>query len=128
RFCRHDPKRSRPMSPSFRPYSRRAAMRHGAQLAGRAGLGLAALQGMAGVAGAASSPMGVVDQLVAAQLAFGFRLHGALAPAASGGNLLISPLSVALALSMTYNGARGSTQSAMARTLGIGALPTADLN
>lgn len=37
-------------------------------------------------------------------------------------NVFISPLSAAMALGMTYNGARGETQAAMAQVLGLDAL------
>jgi serpin B len=43
-------------------------------------------------------------------------------------NVFISPLSVALALSMAYNGARGDTQRAMAGALGLGSMAAGDLN
>lgn len=48
--------------------------------------------------------------------------------AKSGENLFISPLSIATALTMTTNGARGQTQAEMMSTLKIGAmdLPTAN--
>lgn len=43
-------------------------------------------------------------------------------------NKLISPLSVYLALSMTYNGAAGTTLDSMAGTLGLTGVPTTELN
>ena len=49
---------------------------------------------------------------------FGFRLYAKLANSDGEQNLFISPLSLELALAMTYNGARGSTRQAMAKTLG----------
>ena len=36
----------------------------------------------------------------------------------ASGNVVVSPLSVSLALGMTYNGAAGETEAAMAQTLG----------
>src|SRR5438105_13786202 len=49
---------------------------------------------------------------------FGFRLLRALARA-NGDNVIVSPLSVDLALAMTYNGAAGETSSAIAKTLAL---------
>ncbi len=43
-------------------------------------------------------------------------------------NVFISPLSASMALGMTYNGARGETQTAMAQTLGLGELTTPEAN
>jgi serine protease inhibitor len=43
-------------------------------------------------------------------------------------NKLISPLSIYLALSMTYNGAAGATLDSMAGTLGLTGVPTTQLN
>jgi len=45
-----------------------------------------------------------------------------------GKNVFYSPLSVALALSMAYNGAAGETKEAMGRTLKIEGLNLNDLN
>jgi serine protease inhibitor len=59
----------------------------------------------------------VDPQLVAANTRFGFKLFGQLAQQNGTENLLISPSSVAIALAMTYNGASGTTQQAMAETL-----------
>jgi serpin B len=43
-------------------------------------------------------------------------------------NVFVSPLSAAMALGMTYNGARGETQIAMAQTLGLDQLTTQEAN
>jgi serine protease inhibitor len=70
-----------------------------------------------------------VDPAIAtADNAFGLNLLNTLIPGSSGGNIAISPLSVALALQIIYNGAAGTTQTAMAQTLQLGSLSTADLN
>lgn len=47
---------------------------------------------------------------------------------ASGENIFISPLSVAMALGMTYNGANGSTQEAMQQTLELSGLSIEEIN
>lgn len=59
---------------------------------------------------------------------FGFRLLRTLNANGTATNVIVSPLSVSQALTMTYNGARGSTKTAMARTLGIGAIDVSPLN
>lgn len=46
----------------------------------------------------------------------------------TGGNLFISPLSVAMALGMTYNGADGETQQAMAQTLELEDMTIPEVN
>jgi serine protease inhibitor len=56
-------------------------------------------------------------RLVAANNRFGFKLFNQLQLKDQGKNVFLSPLSVALALSMTYTGASGETQEAMRRTL-----------
>ncbi len=115
------------MSVTTRRYSRREVLRRAALLAGAADLSLAAGH-PAGLMPARASA-GPMDQLVAAHLDFGFRLYRALGTATPPSqNLFISPLSVALALSMACNGAQGATRTAIAYTLGVGALPVGDLN
>ncbi len=44
------------------------------------------------------------------------------------GNIMVSPLSVSLALAMTYNGANGETKAAMERTLRLYGLSADDIN
>jgi len=48
---------------------------------------------------------------------FGFRLLRTLVKSGGGENVIISPLSVSLALAIAYNGAAGDTKTAMAKTL-----------
>jgi serpin B len=68
---------------------------------------------------AAPSPA-ALGVAVAANNAFALKLYGQVpASAAIGGNLLTSPLSASLALTMTYAGAQGQTQSEMAAALQI---------
>jgi serpin B len=73
-------------------------------------------------AGTAPSPV-----LVAADNAFGLNLLNSLLPTTAG-NVTVSPLSVAMALQIAYNGAAGATQSAMAQTLQLSALSNPALN
>lgn len=66
--------------------------------------------------------------IVAADNAFGLSLLDTLLPGNNGDNIAISPLSVALALQVAYNGAASSTQTAMAQTLQLGTLSDQALN
>jgi serpin B len=58
---------------------------------------------------------------------FGLRLLRTLTDS-SGANVMVSPLSVSLALAMTYNGAAGTTRTAMTQTLGIAAISAEEFN
>jgi serpin B len=82
----------------------------------------------AAVAQALTAGTGVDPAIVAADNAFGLNLLDALLPGNDGNNIAISPLSVALALQILYNGAAGSTRQAMAQTLELGALSDQTLN
>jgi serine protease inhibitor len=66
--------------------------------------------------------------IVAADNAFGLSLFDTLLGASGGDNIAISPLSVALAMQVLYNGAAGSTRQAMAQTLELGTLSDQALN
>ena len=59
------------------------------------------------------------EKLVTAQMKFGFKLFSTLAKQNSKQNIAVSPVSVALALSMLYNGVSGTTQQEMSSALGI---------
>jgi serpin B len=76
----------------------------------------------------AGTPPGATEPLAAAQLEFGFRLFAQVCARNPGHNTFLSPLSVFSALAMVYNGARRGTQQAMAATLALHGLRTADLN
>jgi len=67
-------------------------------------------------------------KLTRSQTRFGFQLFTTLLPTQPNQNLLISPTSVAIALSMLYNGATGETQRAIAATLGISEIPLEEVN
>jgi len=64
--------------------------------------------------------------LVASTTAFGAALYAEVA--GKGGNVFFSPASVAVALAMTYAGARGETSAEMGRTLRFGTLDQARLH
>ncbi|MFM7450552.1 MAG: serpin family protein [Leptolyngbyaceae cyanobacterium] len=61
----------------------------------------------------------VNSDLIAANTQFGLRLFAQLNRQSPSKNIVLSPTSVAIALGMTYNGANGATQQAMAATLGV---------
>jgi serpin B len=64
----------------------------------------------------AAPPINVAD----ADNAFGFRLLNAVQKTVPRGNVVLSPVSAALNLSMVLNGARGETQREMLTTLSLG--------
>lgn len=68
------------------------------------------------------------EKLVAANTKFGFKLFGELLKQNSNQNIFVSPTSVAIALSMTYNGANGSTQQAIAQTLQLQGMSLDEVN
>lgn len=71
----------------------------------------------------------VVDaKLVAANTKFGFKLFKEILKQDSSKNIFVSPSSVALALAMTYNGASGQTQQAMAKTLELQGMSLQQIN
>lgn len=59
---------------------------------------------------------------------FGFNIFQQLLNEDKGKNIFISPLSIHLALSMTYNGADGTTKEAMAKTLRLQQIDINQLN
>ena len=61
----------------------------------------------------------VNKKIVAANTGFALRLLTELQSVQEGKNIFISPLSVSIALAMTYNGANSSTREAMSITLGL---------
>jgi serpin B len=67
--------------------------------------------------------------LVAADNAFAFRLFGEIARQSQpDSNLFISPLSAAMSLGMAYNGAGGTTQAEMQRTLQLAGMTLQDVD
>src|ERR1041385_7234390 len=70
----------------------------------------------------------VDPDLAAADNDFGFRFFGNLTKQSAESNVFVSPSSVALALDVVYNGAKGETQKAMAQTLGLKEMGVEKLN
>ena len=70
----------------------------------------------------------VDERLLAANTDFAFRLFARLLQDKEQENIFISPTSIALALSMTYNGAAGNTEKEMAAVLGIENMTLEELN
>lgn len=68
-------------------------------------------------------------QLIEADNRFGLELFNRIvAEASPSENVMISPLSVSMALSMVYNGASGDTQREMEKTLGFSGLLIEEVN
>jgi len=67
--------------------------------------------------------------LVQADNTFGIKLFKNLNEISEGdGNIIISPLSISIALGMTYNGANGGTETAMQNTLELQGLTVEEIN
>ena len=75
-----------------------------------------------------SGPEPTTRALVAADNEFGFNLFGQLQRQDEKKNIFFSPLSIATALGMTYNGAAGETGRAMAETLKLAGMSLAEVN
>ena len=67
-------------------------------------------------------------RLVDANNKFGFKLFSEIQKSQSNKNVFVSPISIAIALSMTYNGAGGETQEAMAKTLNFQGMSLEEIN
>jgi serpin B len=77
----------------------------------------------------AQSPNRPVDsKLVDANTKFGFKLFQEVLKQDSNKNVFVSPTSIAIALSMTYNGASGETQQGMAKALELQGMSLQDIN
>ena len=68
------------------------------------------------------------SKLVNADNLFGLELFQKITESDDSDNIMVSPLSVSLALAMTYNGANGETKLAMENTLKLNGLSTSDIN
>src|ERR1041385_895733 len=69
-----------------------------------------------------------LNAVVEANTRFGFGLFSNLVKEDHRRNIFISPASISLALSMTYNGAQGSTRQKMAQTLGLDSITIENVN
>ncbi|MCP6760486.1 MAG: serpin family protein [Fischerella sp. CENA71] len=67
-------------------------------------------------------------KLVNANTKFGFKIFEEVLKQENNKNVFISPASIAIALDMTYNGASGSTQQAMAKALELQGLSIQEIN
>lgn len=70
----------------------------------------------------------VAERLISANTEFGFNLFAEIIEQDTGENVFISPLSVSTALAMTYNGAAGETQQAMAKALRLEGMDLGEVN
>lgn len=77
---------------------------------------------------AQSEPAGSGNDLAARMSGFGFDVLKQLSAARQGENVFISPVSLSLALTMTWNGSAGQTRSAMSRALGLKGMKAAEVN
>jgi serpin B len=67
-------------------------------------------------------------RLVETDNKFGFKLFREIVRQEQNKNVFVSPLSVSMALGMTYNGANGSTETAMRQTLELGDMTLPEIN
>ena len=70
----------------------------------------------------------MIKKLVSANNKFAFQLFSEIQKFQANENIFISPSSIAIALSMTYNGAVGKTQEAMAKTLNFQGMNLEEIN
>ncbi|NEO29084.1 MAG: serpin family protein [Symploca sp. SIO3C6] len=75
-----------------------------------------------------SPDLAVDSQLIEANTKFGFKLLKEILKEESNKNVFISPSSIAIALAMTYNGASGETQQAMAKALELQGMSIEQIN
>lgn len=76
----------------------------------------------------ANNQINVDARLVAANTKFGFNLFNTLSKQQQNQNIFISPASVALALSMTYNGVSGESKKEMTKALEFTGMTPQEIN
>ncbi|MCL1473613.1 serpin family protein [Argonema antarcticum] len=74
------------------------------------------------------SPNDVNPKLIEANTRFSFKLFSEILKKEGNENIFISPASIAIALSITYNGASGKTQQAIAQTLELQGISLQEVN
>jgi serine protease inhibitor len=74
------------------------------------------------------APPTIDPKLITANTQFSFKLFSKILEKEHNKNIFVSPASVAIALTMTYNGAQGETQQAMAKTLELKDIDLKTLN
>lgn len=67
-------------------------------------------------------------KLTSANNTFAFKIFNEVFKDDTEENIFISPLSISAALTMTYNGAKGNTEKAIAKTLGFNQLKNEEIN
>lgn len=77
---------------------------------------------------ARSEPLNPANDMAVRMAGFGFDVLKQLSAARQGKNVFISPVSLSLALTMTWNGSAGATRTAMSKTLGLKGIKAADVN
>ena len=75
-----------------------------------------------------NNQINVDARLVAANTKFGFNLFNTLSKQQPNQNIFISPTSVAIALSMTYNGVSGETKQEMTKVLELTGMTPQEIN
>jgi serine protease inhibitor len=73
------------------------------------------------------TPSPVDERLVVANTKFGFKLFSEILKEEKDKNIFVSPSSIGIALGMTYNGASGDTQKAMAKALELEGVSLTDM-
>ena len=74
------------------------------------------------------NPKNLDSHLIEANTKFGFKLFSEILRQDEGKNIFISPTSVAIALTLLYNGASGKTQQEMATVLELQGIKRSDIN
>ena len=74
------------------------------------------------------NPKNLDSHLIEANTKFGFKLFSEILRQDEGKNIFISPTSVAIALTLLYNGASGKTQQEMATVLEWQGINRSDIN